>query len=603
MAKETIFAEQELEFTEVEGEVVYATVLSTVPNIAADDTVTISWDGVEYVCKAVQIQEGIIGVGNLSIMGAGEDSGEPFALLVIYDPDLLSAQIGTFSTDPTHTVAIYKEATSAPQIVLLDKGKNEHKFPLDLPLLIPDTEGGLREYSYGAALTDMEIPLDLASGNQPLAAPDGYLVKTATILKPDTLLPENIKSGVEIAGVVGEYALETEEATVELDFSGGDMTVKPTEGKFLSRVDIPKPETLVPENIAKDVNIAGVVGTHEGGGGATEVKKPFRFYDPYGNVIYEYTKKEIQEMTELPEGPTLEGLSFYKWTHTLADLKTELYFADVGPVFKYGDNYASVLILDVPYNNKSITFVLGTNSRVSVTINYGDGASVKSTTNSGLTTFTHTYTAAGEYIFFVAHDGTVQFGYDNTSGNATYYYDVFNGSERNESTDVSTMRYYVKSALLVGSHMGRLRGNVRLRFISFFATDSTIYLGYRNLADCVMLQTIAAKIHFNTILSNHSLSFCASLQRIKLNRLYKENDLIRGCDSLKEIASDGFSDKTLNADHALLMYSETPPALSGNPTVGEYPIYVPDESVAAYKAADGWVNVADYIFPASKYHS
>ena len=337
MAKETIFAEQELEFTKVDGEVIYATVWAPAPNIAADDTVTISWDGVEYTCiyKVLPDDEDIYYAGNEALIGVGDDTGEPFCLVSIIVGDDSAAQIGTFSTDPTHTVAIYKEATSAPQIVLLDKGKNEHKFPLDLPLLIPDTEGGLREYSYGAALTDMEIPLDLASGNQPLAAPDGYLVKTATILKPATLLPENIKSGVKIAGVTGDYVPDTEEATVELDmaegnqtvtpsgekllakvtvkkpktlvpenillgveiggvvgsavtkvdteettveldFSGGDMTVKPTEGKFLSRVDIPKPETLVPENIAKDVNIAGVVGTHEGSGGGST--------DPY--IVY-----------------------------------------------------------------------------------------------------------------------------------------------------------------------------------------------------------------------------------------------------------------------------------------------------------------------------
>lgn len=61
--------------------------------------------------------------------------------------------------------------------------------------------------------------------------------------------------------------VETEEKTVELDFSGGAMEVTPTAGKLLSKVGIPVPENLLPENIAKDVDIAGVVGTHEGGGG------------------------------------------------------------------------------------------------------------------------------------------------------------------------------------------------------------------------------------------------------------------------------------------------------------------------------------------------
>lgn len=49
----------------------------------------------------------------------------------------------------------------------------------------------------------MEIPLDLAAGDQPLYAPEGYAVKSATIKKPTTLIPQNIAKGVDIAGVVG----------------------------------------------------------------------------------------------------------------------------------------------------------------------------------------------------------------------------------------------------------------------------------------------------------------------------------------------------------------------------------------------------------------
>lgn len=52
----------------------------------------------------------------------------------------------------------------------------------------------------------MEIALDLSTGDQPLVAPDGYAVKSATIKKPTTLVPENIADGVNIAGVVGTLA-------------------------------------------------------------------------------------------------------------------------------------------------------------------------------------------------------------------------------------------------------------------------------------------------------------------------------------------------------------------------------------------------------------
>lgn len=66
----------------------------------------------------------------------------------------------------------------------------------------------------------------------------------------------------------GEQVFETQKArehpTVDLDFSGGDtQEVKPSDGAVLDGVTISKPETLVPDNIVDGVEIAGVIGTHE----------------------------------------------------------------------------------------------------------------------------------------------------------------------------------------------------------------------------------------------------------------------------------------------------------------------------------------------------
>lgn len=58
----------------------------------------------------------------------------------------------------------------------------------------------------------------------------------------------------------------TEDKTVDLDMAGGNQVVDPTAGYTMSKLTINKPDTMVPENIKKDVNIGGVVGTYEGGG-------------------------------------------------------------------------------------------------------------------------------------------------------------------------------------------------------------------------------------------------------------------------------------------------------------------------------------------------
>ena len=49
-----------------------------------------------------------------------------------------------------------------------------------------------------------------------------------------------------------------------LDLSEGNQVATPDEGKVYSKVTVLKPETLIPENIKKDVVIAGVVGTAKG---------------------------------------------------------------------------------------------------------------------------------------------------------------------------------------------------------------------------------------------------------------------------------------------------------------------------------------------------
>lgn len=54
---------------------------------------------------------------------------------------------------------------------------------------------------------------------------------------------------------------------VDLQMSNGNQVIAPADGEYFSKVTIRKPATLSPENIKKDVDIGGVVGTLAGGGG------------------------------------------------------------------------------------------------------------------------------------------------------------------------------------------------------------------------------------------------------------------------------------------------------------------------------------------------
>lgn len=129
------------------------------------------------------------------------------------------------------------------------------------------------------------VELALADGDQTVSpSADGKVISGVTIKKPETLTPANIAKGVEVAGVTGSLEVpETVETSVELDFSGGDMVVTPEDGQAFSAVNIPVPGTLIPENIAGGVDIAGIIGTLVGGGGSVASKfvskKPTS--DPY----------------------------------------------------------------------------------------------------------------------------------------------------------------------------------------------------------------------------------------------------------------------------------------------------------------------------------
>ena len=59
---------------------------------------------------------------------------------------------------------------------------------------------------------------------------------------------------------------ESVETTVALDFSSGDMEILPGDGEVFSKVNIAKPETLIPENIAEGVDVVGIIGTLAAGG-------------------------------------------------------------------------------------------------------------------------------------------------------------------------------------------------------------------------------------------------------------------------------------------------------------------------------------------------
>ena len=258
----------------------------------------------------------------------------------------------------------------------------------EAPVLVP--------FTYGELLEDVEIMPDFKEGDMQISVPDGSLVKEATIIKPEDLTPENIRKGVTIGGIEGEFLGDTEEIEVELDMADGDQVILPVEeGKSFSKVTVKKPETLVAENIAAGVEIGGVTGTNKGGDGSGLGDYLVQVIDYDGTVLSQSYLNEGDVFT-LPDGPKHDRFVFDGWSSPvdITDNKITVPSGDVtiGAMYHTASGATEIDIVLTKATGLTFTFL---SSRLTgmASIDWGDG----STGNA----LTHTYSSYGEYTIKV----------------------------------------------------------------------------------------------------------------------------------------------------------------------------------------------------------
>lgn len=92
---------------------------------------------------------------------------------------------------------------------------------------------------------------------------------------------------------------------------------------------------ILPENIKAGVNILGILGTYEGEGGSI-VEKDVNFFDYDGTLVASYTKSEFLALNEMPTNPSHTGLVAQGWNWSLADAKeyvTNYGVLDIGQTY------------------------------------------------------------------------------------------------------------------------------------------------------------------------------------------------------------------------------------------------------------------------------
>ena len=92
----------------------YSGQLESTFSATVGETYKVSWDGTTYECACVDFS-GVTGIGNLSIMGVGSDTGEPFIMAV---NNGIALAFYTADTAPSHTISI---SGGAAQVVKIDE--------------------------------------------------------------------------------------------------------------------------------------------------------------------------------------------------------------------------------------------------------------------------------------------------------------------------------------------------------------------------------------------------------------------------------------------------------------------------------------------------
>ena len=112
---ETVLVEEStVSFSFPENEGIYMGELRSTFSATVGETYKVYWDGAAYECTCVDFNSYPV-IGNLSIMGFGSDTGEPFLMLVDNGRVI---EIYTADTSASHTFSI---CVFAPEVVKIDE--------------------------------------------------------------------------------------------------------------------------------------------------------------------------------------------------------------------------------------------------------------------------------------------------------------------------------------------------------------------------------------------------------------------------------------------------------------------------------------------------
>lgn len=181
----------------------------------------VSFNGVEYTLIAqekVNDTKTIVFIGNEFLV---QDTNKPpFLIQYVYDSSTEEYTTEIYYNDNL-TSAIISVSVDLEKVDIIfynKRGKPVSYSNIDtisMDTVIPNAQA---TFIRGSAVQPFEQELNMKDGNQVVES-NGAFFKSATIIKPETLIPENIKKGIDIGGVEGTFEIQGVSKTAEIDFA------------------------------------------------------------------------------------------------------------------------------------------------------------------------------------------------------------------------------------------------------------------------------------------------------------------------------------------------------------------------------------------------
>lgn len=314
-----------------------------------------------------------------------------------------------------------------------------------------------------------------------------------------------------------------------------------------------------------------------------------RFIDFDGHILKERCVAEGGSV-DPPASPSHEHLVFHSWNEPAVNVQSDM---NIGAQYTTVDNKTYAFITLSPLTGLSPIIYLNNKSAVPLTIDWGDGSEPSTTSVSGAFSPTHTYASYGRYLLTITGSncdlGSVAGSFLGSTNYRVALDKIYVSAIHGLYLNVFNNHFSLKHAMLsigISTLNGTFANTKALSYA--IMPNSVIDAGPSTFSNCGALCGIIMSRNTLTLKSTFT-RFCTSLGRIKIPPLVTM-----------------LEDRCLSENAAMLiveMEPTTPPTLQQARVFENLPlgcrIYVPDDSVTAYKTATNWASFADYIYAKS----